>query len=136
QAAKAGITVEVIREPNDGYWSNVWLKKPWCFCYWGGRPTEDWMFTTAYAADAKWNDTYWKHARFNKLLIAGRAELDQKKRRAIYVEMQSILRDDGGAMVPLFNNYVFATSKKIAHGEMAGNWDLDGNRFMERWWYA
>ena len=136
QAAKAGITVEVIREPNDGYWSNVWLKKPWCFCYWGGRPTEDWMFTTAYAADAKWNDTYWKNARFNELLIAGRAELDQKKRRAIYVEMQSILRDDGGAMVPLFNNYVFATSKKIAHGEMAGNWDLDGSRFMERWWYA
>ncbi|MEK9597038.1 MAG: ABC transporter substrate-binding protein [Rhodospirillaceae bacterium] len=136
QAAKAGINIKVIREPNDGYWSNVWLKKAWCFCYWGGRPTEDWMFTTAYAADAKWNDTYWKNDRFNTLLLAGRAELDPKKRREIYVEMQSIVRDDGGAMVPLFNNYVFATAKNVEHGKMAGNWDLDGNRFMERWWFS
>jgi peptide/nickel transport system substrate-binding protein len=136
QAAKAGINIKVIREPNDGYWSNVWLKKAWCFCYWGGRPTEDWMFTTAYAADAKWNDTYWKHDRFNELLLAGRAELDQKKRRDIYVEMQTIVHHDGGAMVPLFNNYVFATAKNVQHGEMAGNWDLDGSRFMERWWFA
>ncbi|MEM7652539.1 MAG: ABC transporter substrate-binding protein [Pseudomonadota bacterium] len=36
---KAGISVEVVREPNDGYWSNVWNKKPWVASYWGGRPT-------------------------------------------------------------------------------------------------
>jgi peptide/nickel transport system substrate-binding protein len=48
-AAKPGIEINVVREPNDGYWSNVWLKKPWCAVYWGGRPTEDWMFSTAYA---------------------------------------------------------------------------------------
>ena len=28
-AAKAGIKIDVIREPNDGYWDNVWMKKPW-----------------------------------------------------------------------------------------------------------
>ena len=44
KAAAAGITVDVVREPNDGYWSNVWMKKPWSAVYWGGRPTEDWMF--------------------------------------------------------------------------------------------
>jgi peptide/nickel transport system substrate-binding protein len=27
-AAKAGIHVNVVRAPNDGYWTNVWLKKP------------------------------------------------------------------------------------------------------------
>ena len=49
-ATKAGITIDVVREPNDGYWSNVWLKKPFCAVFWGGRPTEDMMFSTAYAA--------------------------------------------------------------------------------------
>ena len=29
-AAKAGIDLNVIREPDDGYWDNVWMKKPWC----------------------------------------------------------------------------------------------------------
>ena len=33
-AAQAGITIEVVREPNDGYWSNVWNKKGWSACYW------------------------------------------------------------------------------------------------------
>ena len=135
-AAKAGINIEVAREPNDGYWSNVWMKKPWCACYWGGRPTEDWMFSTAYAAGASWNDTFWDHERFNKLLIEARAELDESKRGQMYTEMQQIVADEGGVVVPFFANYVFATSTKIEHGEMQGNWDLDGDKFMERWWFA
>ncbi|MCH8000057.1 MAG: ABC transporter substrate-binding protein [Proteobacteria bacterium] len=135
-AKKAGIEINVVREPNDGYWSDVWMKKAWCAVYWGGRATEDWMFSTAYAAGANWNDTFWSHDRFNKLLIEGRAELDDAKRREIYGEMQKIVRDEGGVVVPMFNNYVFAMSDKVQHDEMAGNWDLDGNKAMERWWFA
>ena len=135
-AAKAGITINVIREPDDGYWSNVWMKKPWCMCYWGGRPTEDWMFSTAYSDAAPWNDTFWKHDRFNVLLKAARAELNEAKRRAMYVEMQGIVSNEGGVVVPLFNNYVFAMNKKVQHDEMAQNWDLDGLKALERWWFA
>ncbi len=67
-ARKAGITINVVREPNDGYWSNVWMKKPWSAVYWGGRPTDDWKFSTAYAAGASWNDTISTHHRFNQIL--------------------------------------------------------------------
>ena len=135
-AAPIGIEINVVREPNDGYWSNVWMNKPWGMCYWGGRPTEDWMFSTAYAAGAAWNDSFWEHERFNKLLLLARAELDQALRREMYVEMQTIVSNEGGVVVPLFNNYVFATSDKIGHGELAGNWDLDGSKLTERWWFA
>jgi peptide/nickel transport system substrate-binding protein len=135
-AAKAGIDLKVIREPNDGYWSNVWMKKPWSMVYWGGRPTEDWMFSTAYAAGADWNDSFWSHEKFNKLLLQARSELDDAKRREMYVEMQLIVRDEGGVLVPMFNNYVFATSNKVGTPEkMGANWGLDGNRGMERWWF-
>ncbi len=135
-AAKGGIDINVIREPNDGYWSAVWMKKGWSMCYWGGRPTEDWMFSTAYSEGADWNDTFWKHERFNKLLVEARAELDNAKRRTMYVEMQRIVRDEGGVVVPLFNNYVFATTDKVGHGKMQGNWTLDGAKLSERWWFA
>jgi peptide/nickel transport system substrate-binding protein len=134
-AAKANININVIREPNDGYWSNVWMKKPWGMCYWGGRPTEDWMFSTAYAEGAKWNDSFWSHEKFNKLLQTARSELDDAKRREMYFELQRIVSDEGGVLIPMFNNYVFATSDKIGHGKMAANWTLDGNRGMERWWF-
>ena len=135
-AAKAGITINVIREPNDGYWSAVWMNKPWGMCYWGGRSTENDMFTTAYAAGADWNDSFWEHERFNELLVEARAELDDTKRREMYGEMQLIVRDEGGVVVPMFNNYIFAMSTKVQHAQMAGNGDLDGGKFMERWWFA
>ena len=135
-AARAGINIEVVKEPEDGYWSNVWLKKPWCTCYWSGRATEDWMFSTAYAADAKWNDTYWKHDRFNELLKAARSELDDNKRREMYVECQTIVRDEGGVVVPVFKDYVEAATTKLKFGKVAGNWEQDGQRCSERWWFA
>ncbi|PID50374.1 MAG: peptide ABC transporter substrate-binding protein [Proteobacteria bacterium] len=134
-AAKAGIDVEVVREPNDGYWSNVWLKKPFCFCYWGGRPTEDWMFSIAYAKDAEWNDAVWDNKRFNKLLLEARAELDEAKRAEMYAEMQALVRDDGGTIIPVFNNYINAISNKVGTPEkIANDWDLDGQRAIIRWW--
>ena len=136
-AKVAGINLNIVREPNDGYWSNVWNKKPFCACYWGGRVIEDQMFSTAYAAGAAWNDTAWEHERFNKLLVEARAELDEAKRRAMYAEMQQLVRDEGGTIVPMFASYVFATSEKLALSEqIASNWDLDGERWMERWSFA
>jgi peptide/nickel transport system substrate-binding protein len=136
-AAPAGITINVVREPNDGYWSNVWMKKPWSMCYWGGRPTCDWMFSQAYAEGANWNDTFWSNERFNVLLKEGRGELDPAKRAAIYREMQQIVRDEGGVVVWAFANYVYAMSDKVEHGpKVAANWELDGGRYVERWWFA
>jgi peptide/nickel transport system substrate-binding protein len=134
-ASKAGIDIKVVREPNDGYWSNVWLKKPFCTCFWSGRPTEDLMFTTAYAADSPWNDAHWKNKRFNALLKEARTELNQNRRRDMYWEMQKIVRDDGGTIIPVYAQYVFANANTVAHGPLAANRDTDGWKSMERWWY-
>ena len=41
-----------------------------------------------------------------------------------------------GSPIPMFAQYVFALSDKVAHGDFATNWDLDGERWMERWWFA
>ncbi len=136
-AAPAGIDINVVRETPDGYWADVWMNKAWCTCYWGGRPTEDWMFSTAYAADAPWNDTFWKHDRFNELLIAARAELDEGVRREMYREMQQIVATEGGVLVAAYANNVDAASTALAHGpHVAGNWGMDGARLMERWWFV
>jgi peptide/nickel transport system substrate-binding protein len=48
-----------------------------------------------------------------------------------------LIYDDGGTICPLFNNYVSANSKAIAtEDNIAGNWDSDGAKCVERWWFA
>jgi peptide/nickel transport system substrate-binding protein len=134
-AKKAGIKINVVREPNDGYWSNVWTKKEWCMCYWAGRPVEDMMFSVAYAKGAAWNDTHWANEKFNKLLKEARAELNKDKRQLIYAEMQEICRNDSGTVIPMFNQVVEAQSDKVGHGPLSAHMDLDGHRNGERWWF-
>ncbi len=137
KAAAAGINLTVDRVPDDGYWDNVWMKKPFCASYWGGRPTEDQAFTIAYASGAAWNESFWENARFNELLVAARSELDDAKRREMYHEMQQIVSFEGSTLIPMYNNYVMALSKALATPEkVAGNWNLDGFRAVERWWFA
>ncbi|MGF7159223.1 peptide/nickel transport system substrate-binding protein [Rhodoligotrophos appendicifer] len=134
-AKKGGINIKVVRESNDGYWDNVWLKKDFCTAYWGGRPTEDVMLTIAFAKGAAWNESDWDNARFNELLVAARGELDESKRRSMYEEMQHIISDDGGVVVPVFANHVEGVSNKVGHEkEVSGVWELDGARCIERWW--
>ncbi|SLN29796.1 Periplasmic dipeptide transport protein precursor [Roseovarius litorisediminis] len=133
-AKQAGININVVREPNDGYWSDVWMKKPWCASYWGGYATEDNMFTTGFAPGAAWNDTQWDHPRFNELLGAARAELNETLRAEMYREMQIILRDEGGNIVPMFANEVHARNDKIGHGDLSWSRGFDGRRILERWW--
>jgi len=135
QAAKAGIKIEVIIAPDDGYWDKVWMKKPWVMCYWSGRATADWMLSTAYAADSPWNDTFWKHERFNMLLRQARAELNEAKRCELYMECQRILNQEGGVIIPMFANIVEAASKRLNTKNPAGNWEMDGYRAAERWWF-
>ena len=43
---------------------------------------------------------------------------------------------DGGTILLVFNNFVTANSKKLAHGDVAPNWENDGLKIAERWWLA
>jgi peptide/nickel transport system substrate-binding protein len=136
QMKAVAIDINVIREPNDSYWNNVWLKKPWCMVYWGGRPVADMMLSVSLKDDAAWNDTHWKNPRFNELLLAARAETDETKRAGQYAEMQQLVHDDGGQIVLMFSNYVGALSTKIGHNEYNSDFDHDGGYMYERWWMA
>ncbi|MDE0309149.1 MAG: ABC transporter substrate-binding protein [Acidiferrobacterales bacterium] len=134
-AKASGIEIVPKQAPDDGYWKDVWLKHPWCASFWSGRPTEDWMFTQAYGGESNWNETFWKNDRFNELLVAARAELDEDKRRQMYWEMQAIVRDDGGAVINAFADHVSAYNNRVgAPDKVAGNWKLDGYKIFLRWW--
>lgn len=109
----AGIPLEIKREPNDGYWSEVWNVKPFSCSYWGGRPVQDQMYSTAYLSTADWNDTRWKRPEFDEMLLEARAELDNAKRKAIYSKMGRMLNEEGGVILPMFNDFVDGVSNEV-----------------------
>ena len=112
-AAAAGIEIEIKREPADGYWSNVWNVQPFCVSYWSGRPVQHQMYTVGYKSDADWNDTRFKRADFDALLARVQSELDEARRAAIYREMALMVRDEGGAIVPMFNDFIDAVRSNV-----------------------
>lgn len=135
-ARASGISINVVREPADAYWDSVWMKKPWCMSYWSGRPTPDLMFTLVYQSAASWNETFWSNKHFDELLVVARSELNGSKRAAMYHEMQNLVADDGGSLVLMFYNYLAAHDKKLMHGPLSANWDVDGLRIAKRWWFT
>ena len=136
-AKAAGININAVREPSDGYWSDVWLKKPFVFVKWGARATPDQMYTLTYKDDAPWNEAHWQNGRFNELLLKAKSELDDNLRAEMYSEMSQIARDDGGSIIPIFVNFVYARRSNVQHGpNMAASWENDGARSAHRWWFA
>ena len=135
--AKIGVNLNIVQEPQDGYWNNVWNVKPFCTCYWGARPVEDMILSIAYLSSSPWNDTLIKNARVDELVVAARGELDQTKRTAMYQEVQHIISKEGGTIIPAFGTDVAATRDTIGVGDqIGGGWEMDGGHFLKRWWKA
>ena len=62
--------------------------------------------------------------------------MDEAKRAEMYYECQQICRDEGGVIVHSFRDHVEAASEHIRFENLAGNWECDGAKAAERWWFA
>lgn len=112
-AAKAGVKIKVVREPADGYYDAVWMKKAFCMSSWNTRPAAAMILGLGYTSKAPWNETFWRRPDFDKLLLEAKATMDEAKRRELHCEMQRMIRDDGGTIVPTFQHTLDAGSTKV-----------------------
>ncbi|TMV70213.1 ABC transporter substrate-binding protein, partial [Thioclava sp. BHET1] len=108
-----GMKFDVKRVPSDGYWSNYWLKAPIHFGNINPRPTPDILFSLLYASDAPWNESHYKSAKFDKMMVEARGALDDKKRTAIYWEMQEMVANEAGTIIPAYISNIDAISSKL-----------------------
>ena len=113
QVAEAGIKVNLVKAPADGYWSEVWMKEPVVTTSWGQRPADQ-ILNEDYRGGAPWNETFWNRADFDKLLDQAREELDFDKRKALYHQLQRILYEEGGSFIPFHVNQAVATTARVS----------------------
>lgn len=136
QAAKAGIVLNVDRVPDDGYWASTWMKKPFCGSYSGGRATPDLLYSLNYVSSAAWNETFWKRPDFDSLVAQARAQLDNKKRKEMYARLQAMVAEDGGAIIPMFTDFVDATSTRVQGFKTSPYIEMGGGRAAENVWLS
>jgi len=67
-------------------------------------PTANSQLAIQFAPGAKWNDTFWNNKRMGELLTASLSELDPDKRHAMYCEMQTLVHNGSGMVIPAFSN--------------------------------
>jgi peptide/nickel transport system substrate-binding protein len=132
--AKAGITIDVKREPVDGYVAQIWNKEPFMIGGWRGNATQDRMYSNVYASTATWNDTRFSNEKFDKLLVAARAEFDRSKRKDLYREMANILREEGGLIVPFFTQFLDATGPSVKGYVKSPLGPLSNSRALTQCW--
>lgn len=106
EAATIGMNIDVQKVTTDGYWGAVWMTAPICVVNWNMRPTANIMLTLAYKGDAPWNESYWVNDQFDELLVNVRAVTDPDTRRQMYCDMQTLIHEEAGTILPAFSNYV------------------------------
>ena len=113
EAAKIGLDLQVKRVPNDGYWGSVWLKTPMFVGDWNMRPTANIMLSLAFGPEAEWNESRWKNERMATLLKDARAATDQSKRLELQCEIQRLVSEESGVIIPVHKNSVDGLSSKV-----------------------
>ncbi|RLA15440.1 MAG: hypothetical protein DRQ59_01260 [Gammaproteobacteria bacterium] len=102
--AKIGFDLKLKKVPNDGYWGAVWMKEPMNVVTWNMRPTANSQMAIQFAPGAAWNDTFWNNKRMGELLSLSLSETDPAKRHAHYCEMQTLIHEGSGMVIPAFSN--------------------------------
>jgi peptide/nickel transport system substrate-binding protein len=133
-AARIGLNIDLKREPTEGYWSNIWIKRAFHAGVWNPRPTYNIMATLIWKSDANWNETQYKNPRLDKLIDEARATVDQAKRKELFWGIQEIIYNDGGNAISAFVNYLDAMSSKVKGISPVPTGNLGGFNFADSVW--
>ncbi|MCF8113059.1 MAG: ABC transporter substrate-binding protein [Desulfotignum sp.] len=134
ECANVGFDLKIKKVPNDGYWGAVWMKTPMHVSDWNMRPTANIMLNIAFAPDAKWNDSQWKNERMGKLLQAAWSETDAAKRAQLHCEMQTLVSEESGVIIPVHKNSVDGISDNVKGMTRSPLGTLGGSEWPEFIW--
>lgn len=133
---KAGLDLKVTKVAGDGYWTDVWLKTPFCAVLWARRMSADQTFTTCYGGKSDFNDSDYRSEKFDRLLSEARVELDQAKRKEIYDECQRMVAEEAGHVVFAISDFLDGYSTKVKGVKPHPRFDLADCRVAEKAWFA
>ena len=112
QVADAGIKVNLVMAPADGYWNDVY-KVETVFQTWWWQRSAGVILNLGWRSDSSWNENHWNSAAFDTNLDAAAGEADFEKRKMLYGELQRELYEEGGSLIPFHFNITRAYGANV-----------------------
>lgn len=103
QCREAGFKVKRTVIPGSSFW-NDWTKYPWSTTEWNMRPLGVQVLALAYRSGEAWNESAYANPEFDKALNAALAVADDKKRKEIMKDVESILQSSGIIIQPFWRS--------------------------------
>lgn len=134
EATRAGLNMELKREPPDSYWNQIAGKRPFFAANFHPRPTYNMLLNLSWKTGAAWNYSHYDNPDLDRLIDQARATLDTAKRKEIYDQIQSTIHESGAIVIPTFLNYVDGVQKKVKGLSPVPVGNLGGFNFADQIW--
>ncbi|MEX1109298.1 MAG: ABC transporter substrate-binding protein [Dongiaceae bacterium] len=127
---QAGANIKISVLPSSQYW-DIWNAPtaPFAFTPWTHRPLGVMVLGLAYRSNVPWNEAHWSNAEFDALLAKAEGTLDVEARRAIMVDIETLMQEVGPACQPLWRAVFTVMAKRITGFEIHPTYYL----FAEEW---
>ena len=127
QVAAAGFRAKIVQVPSDGYFNEIWMKRPVSMTRWNQRPADS-ALNEIYRTGATWNEGFYKDAKFDVMLDEARKELNFDKRKAKYQQAQEHLWETSGTLVGFHATLTVATTARVKNLDAVENFTIRWNR--------
>ena len=120
KAAPAGINIDIQVIPEDGYWAEVWLQKPFSTVWWGGRPPWE-AFSVVYPSGAAWNEAHYSNPRVDALLETALSQGELVDQKVTFGELQCLVVEEVPRIIPVFRPVILGLRDDVRG--MVPMWD-------------
>ena len=128
-AAAAGVTVNINMLPSSAFWDQ-WQEWPFSISGWNGRIPATKNINLALRCGASWTESYYCNETLDALLDEVDATVDVEEKRQLYCQIQSIMQEDSGYIIPFFAAS-FGASRSNVH--LPDTWSRAGALWRYMW---
>lgn len=129
-AKPAGFNIELHTLPRSTYLSKYWLKVPMSATLWGHREDITQLLGSSLTCDASWNASHYCNEELDEYIEKASGTHDKEERQKYFSKIQEILHEDVPAIIPMFKDYLGATSSRITGFHLTQNW-INDYRYIE-----
>jgi len=113
----AGITLLLEKVPASSYYVEKYMQVPFYISWWPTLSDPETVMPVAFTASGIYNESGWSDPRAEELIAAARGEQDVEKRKALYAELQQLISEEGGVLIPYVAPLLQAVRKNV-HGHI------------------